>query len=60
MLALSDKSSPGTRGRLVTYVPQDPGSALNPALRIGKQILEVLNVHGYGANQAERDTVSPR
>ncbi len=30
------------RGRLVCYVPQDPASALNPALRIGTQLAECL------------------
>ncbi len=26
------------RGRLVSYVPQDPGTALNPALRVGDSV----------------------
>jgi len=30
------------RGRLVSYVPQDPVSSLNPSMRIGAQILEAL------------------
>ncbi len=42
------------RGHLVSYVPQDPGTALNPALRIGSQVLEVLETHGFGADKAER------
>lgn len=33
------------RGRLVTYVPQNPGTALNPAQRIGRAILDVLAAH---------------
>jgi peptide/nickel transport system ATP-binding protein len=33
------------RGALVSYVPQDPSAALNPALRVGTQIREVLQVH---------------
>ena len=33
------------RGRLVAYVPQDPASGLNPALRIGTQLRESLQVH---------------
>ena len=37
------------RGRLVTYVPQDPAAALNPALRIGTQLEETLSLHGFGA-----------
>ncbi|SCB36553.1 dipeptide ABC transporter ATP-binding protein [Rhizobium hainanense] len=30
------------RGRLVAYVPQDPGASLNPALTLREQLLEVL------------------
>src|ERR671934_134577 len=30
------------RGKTVSYVPQDPGAALNPALRIGTQLEETL------------------
>jgi peptide/nickel transport system ATP-binding protein len=29
-------------------VPQDPGAALNPAIRIGRQIVELLELHGIG------------
>ena len=43
------KMSPGelrsARGRVVAYVPQDPASGLNPALRIGTQLREALAVH---------------
>ena len=35
----------GLRGRLVSYVPQDPGGALNPSLRIGDQIEEMMRAH---------------
>ncbi len=34
------------RGARVSYVPQDPAAALNPALRIGYQLREALRVHG--------------
>ncbi len=33
------------RGGTIAYVPQDPGTALNPGLRISKQILESLEKH---------------
>jgi len=33
------------RGGVVAYVPQDPPSALNPVLRIGRQLREVLDAH---------------
>ena len=42
------------RGRTVSYVPQDPASALNPAIRIGAQLEETLSAHGYGASREER------
>ena len=33
------------RGGIIAYVPQDPGTALNPGLRISKQIVESLEKH---------------
>ncbi len=33
------------RGGTVSYIPQDPGTALNPALRIGTQLSEMLQAH---------------
>ncbi len=33
------------RGGTVSYIPQDPGTALNPALRIGTQLSEMLEAH---------------
>ena len=43
------------RGRAISYVPQDPAAALNPALRIGTQLKEMLEEHGFGESGAERD-----
>ena len=55
MLGLSDHQLRRSRGELVSYVPQDPSTALNPALRIDKQILEVLAAHDFGgSNDARR------
>jgi peptide/nickel transport system ATP-binding protein len=56
MLSLSTDALRRTRGKLVSYVPQDPSSALNPALRIGKQLLEMLEAHGFGDSGADRRT----
>lgn len=55
ILELSSQQLRHARGGLVSYVPQDPGTALNPALRIGPQVMEVLETHGFGANRAERE-----
>ena len=37
------------RGKVVSYVPQDPGGALNPSLRVGDAIRDVLRAHRGGA-----------
>jgi peptide/nickel transport system ATP-binding protein len=42
------------RGKTVSYVPQDPASALNPALRIRTQLEEVLETHGFGDSRGAR------
>jgi len=42
------------RGSVVSYVPQDPAAALNPALRIGTQLMEVLETHSFGSGAGER------
>jgi peptide/nickel transport system ATP-binding protein len=54
IFGLSPLQRQALRGTLVSYVPQDPSAALNPALRIGKQIRETLTEHGFGASDEER------
>jgi peptide/nickel transport system ATP-binding protein len=39
-------------GHLVCYVPQDPGTALNPALRIRKQLAECLGAPSQVSDEA--------
>jgi len=46
VLTLSQEQLRRLRGSLVSYVPQDPASSLNPALRIGLQLREVIEAHG--------------
>ena len=46
ILELNDDALRRLRGSQVSYVPQDPASSLNPALRIGLQLREVLEAHG--------------
>jgi peptide/nickel transport system ATP-binding protein len=51
LLALGPRDLRAARGARVSYVPQDPSSALNPALRVGTQIREVLQVHSGAVGQ---------
>jgi len=40
------------RGEEIAYVPQDPASALNPAIRIGKQFVELLALRDIGTTES--------
>jgi len=54
VLGLDDDAKRKIRGELVSYVPQDPASSLNPALRIGVQLMEALEVHDFGGSVESR------
>jgi len=45
------------RTRHIAMVFQEPMTALNPVMKIGHQILEVLEVHGEGAPESRRQRV---
>lgn len=51
---LGDEDLRALRGSRIAYIPQDPALSLNPAIRVGEQIREVLDVHGFGATAPER------
>jgi peptide/nickel transport system ATP-binding protein len=51
ILALSEHELQKVRGKTVAYVPQDPGSALNPVLKVGTQLNEVFAIHGGDAER---------
>ncbi len=42
------------RGGTVSYIPQDPGTSLNPALRIQRQLTEILEAHIPDQSDEER------
>jgi peptide/nickel transport system ATP-binding protein len=56
VLSLSEKDLRGLRGNDMAYVPQDPGTALNPALRVGTQMTEAMTAHGHSKREA-RDRI---
>jgi len=56
LLAMSDGDLRALRGAKVSYVPQDPASALNPALTVGLQLRETLRAHA----EKGQDSVSDR
>src|SRR5436305_14182802 len=45
LAGMRDSALRSLRGGVVSYIPQDPGTALNPALRISKQLTETLEAH---------------
>ena len=54
ILSLGPAALRRLRGSVVSYVPQDPGTSLNPAHRIGWQLMEALETHDYGGDAKER------
>jgi len=51
---LDDAGLRGLRGGTVAYIPQDPGTSLNPALRLRLQLREMLDAHAGSASDDER------
>ena len=51
LTGLDETEARSHRGRVVSYVPQDPASALNPSLRVGDTVGDVAREHGGGAGR---------
>lgn len=54
IIAATEAERRRARGRAVSYVPQDPAAALNPALRIGAQLAEAPDA---GRERADRSRI---
>ena len=50
ILGLSQSQIRATRGSSISYVPQDPAAALNPAINIKTQLVEVIATHRRDAS----------
>jgi peptide/nickel transport system ATP-binding protein len=50
----SDKRMAGIRGNHVGFIPQDPGTSLNPVKRIGRQVVEAVRFNDPGRADAVR------
>jgi peptide/nickel transport system ATP-binding protein len=54
---LDRKQLRAVRGAKVAYIPQDPGTSLNPALRISLQLRETLEAHDPAGRPAHDDRI---
>lgn len=45
LLSLAEEQLNGIRGARLSMIPQEPGPALNPMMRVGDQVVEVLRSH---------------
>ncbi len=45
LLAMSERRMAGIRGGRIGLIPQDPGAALDPMMRVGLQIVQSLRLH---------------
>jgi oligopeptide/dipeptide ABC transporter ATP-binding protein len=56
-LAISECELRKIRGARVAMIPQDPATSLNPVVRVGVQIAEVLRAHSSQRRSERRQTV---
>jgi peptide/nickel transport system ATP-binding protein len=54
MFNLTDQQLEGVRGKEIALIPQNAGDSLTPTLRVGKQILEAIELHtNFSGEDAE-------
>jgi peptide/nickel transport system ATP-binding protein len=60
VLSLTADQATRIRGRTISYVPQEPAKALSPAMRVGRQIAEMLDGQQSDGQQSGRQAVADR
>jgi peptide/nickel transport system ATP-binding protein len=55
ILRLLPEGQRALRGKVAAYIPQEPSAALNPAIRVGQQLEEVIVDHERDVGKAQRE-----
>jgi ABC-type dipeptide/oligopeptide/nickel transport system ATPase component len=53
LMSISEERMTRLRGKEIAYVFQDPGSSLNPVIRVGRQIEEVYLAHVWPSSRTQ-------
>ncbi|MEG0693988.1 MAG: ATP-binding cassette domain-containing protein, partial [Oscillospiraceae bacterium] len=58
ILSLNEKEMQKIRGKDISMIFQDPMTSLNPTMKLGKQIIEVLKIHrGMNKKDAAEEAI---
>ncbi|MCL6611321.1 MAG: ABC transporter ATP-binding protein [Peptococcaceae bacterium] len=55
LTAMSEKELQRVRGRDIGFIFQDPMTSLNPTMKVGRQVVEVMYRHGEKDNKKNRE-----